>query len=235
MNSSNPFICSQRGKPAGALLPINGTIHAWTVYSSKCLLNVEGKEVYLTEEKGWIESARRGDAAAWEQLVQAHQQPVFRLAYLLLGDPDDAEDVSQETFLRAIHALERFDSARPMRPWLMRITTNLCHNWRRSAGRYLSVLQNMFNSEPRDASAVQQAEQNLESEVLWKAVRRLRHEDQQVIFLRYFLECSEAETAEVLGVAQGTVKSRCHRALERLRSVMQKEYPQMVQERSDVF
>lgn len=188
----------------------------------------------MTKEQGWIEAARRGDAAAWEQLVQVHQQPVFRLAYLLLGDPDDAEDVAQETFLRAYHALERFDSARPLRPWLMRIATNLCHNWRRSVGRYLSVLQNVFNSEPREASAVQQAEQNLESEALRNAVRRLRPEDQQMIYLRYFLECSEAETAEVLGVAQGTVKSRSHRALERLRLVMQKEYPQMVQERSDV-
>ncbi len=189
----------------------------------------------MTEEQGWIEAARRGDAAAWEQLVQAHQQPVFRLAYLLLGDPDDAEDVAQETFLRAYHALERFDSTRPLRPWLMRITTNLCHNWRRSAGRYLSVLQSVFNSQPREVSALQMAEQNLESGALWNAVRRLRVEDQQVIYLRYFLECSEAETAEVLGVAHGTVKSRSHRALERLRAVIQKEYPQMVQERSDVF
>lgn len=189
----------------------------------------------MTEEQGWIEAARWGDAAAWEQLVRAHQQPIFRLAYLLLGDSDDAEDVAQETFLRAYHALARFDSTRPLRPWLMRITTNLCHNWRRSVGRYLNVLQNVFNSEPREASAIQQAEQNLEAEALWKAVRRLRTEDQQIIYLRYFLECTEAEAAEVLGVAQGTVKSRSHRALERLRVVMQKEYPQMVQERSDVF
>ena len=192
----------------------------------------------MTEEQGWIEAARWGDAAAWEQLVHAHQQPIFRLAYLLLGDSDDAEDVAQETFLRAYHALAGFDSARPLRPWLMRITTNLCHNWRRSVGRYLNVLQNVFNSEPpaaSAASAVQQAEQNLETETLWKAVRKLRPEDQQVIYLRYFLDCTEAEAAQVLGVAQGTVKSRSHRALERLRAVMQKEFPQMAQERSDVF
>ncbi len=189
----------------------------------------------MTEEQGWIEAARWGDAAAWEQLVQAHQQPVFRLAYLLLGDSDDAEDVAQETFLRAYHALSSFDSTRPLRPWLMRIATNLCHNWRRSVGRYLSVLQNVFNSEPPPGSITQQAEQNLEAEALWKAVRKLRTEDQKVIYLRYFLACSESETADVLGVAQGTVKSRSHRALERLRAVMQKEYPQMVQERSDVF
>jgi RNA polymerase sigma-70 factor (ECF subfamily) len=189
----------------------------------------------LTDEQGWIEAARRGDAAAWEQFVQAYQQPVFRLAYLLLGDADDAEDVAQETFLRAYHALERFDAARPLRPWLMRITTNLCHNWRRSLGRYLAVLQHVLRSEHPSNTAIQLAEQHIESEMLWKAVQRLRVEDQQVIYLRYFMDCSEMETAEVLGVAQGTVKSRQHRAITRLRGVLEKEYPQMVQEGSDVL
>jgi RNA polymerase sigma-70 factor, ECF subfamily len=189
----------------------------------------------LTDEQGWIEAACQGDANAWAQLVQLHQQPIFRLAYLLLGDPDDAEDVVQETFLRAYHALGRFDSARPLRPWLMRITTNLCHNWRRSVGRYLAVLQQLLQRDSTARNAVQQAEQHLESELIWKAVQRLRFEDQQVIYLRYFLDCSEAETAEILGAALGTVKSRHHRALVRLRSVLEKEFPQSVQEESDVF
>lgn len=189
----------------------------------------------MTDEQHWIEAARRGNVEAWENLVRAHQQPVFRLAYLLLGDADDAEDIAQETFLRAYHALERFDSARSFRPWLMRITTNLCHNWRRAVGRYLAVLQNVLRSEPPGQSAIQQAEQNLEAEALWKAVRKLRLEDQQVIYLRYFLDCSESDTAEVLGIAHGTVKSRHHRALARLRTVLENDFPQMMQERSDVF
>ena len=189
----------------------------------------------MTDEQGWIEAARQEDADAWAQLVQLHQQPIFRLAYLLLGDPDDAQDVAQETFLRAYHALEHFDSARPLRPWLMRITTNLCHNWRRSVSRYLATLQQVLQRDSTPHTAVQQAEQHLEAELIWKAVQRLRLEDQQVIYLRYFMDCSEAETAEVLGVAQGTVKSRQHRALARLRGVLEKEFPQLIQEGSDGF
>jgi len=189
----------------------------------------------LTEEQESVRLARQGDAGAWELLVQAYQQPVFRLAYLLLGDGDDAEDVAQETFIRAYHALASFDADRPLRPWLMRITTNLCHNWRRSVGRYLGALQNLLRDEPAARSAVQQAEQQIEAEILWKAVRRLNQADQQVIILRYFLACSEAETADVLDVAVGTVKSRQHRALARLRIVLEKEFPHMVQERSDVL
>ena len=93
-------------------------------------------------ETEWIEGARRGSAEAWEQLVQEHQQAVFRLAYLLVvGDADDAEDLAQETFIRAHRALDRFESGRPLRPWLLRITTRLASNWRRSAGRYLMALQ----------------------------------------------------------------------------------------------
>ena len=79
-----------------------------------------------------ISRARRGDDAAWEMLVRDHQDAIFRLAYLLLGDAHDAEDVAQEVFVRAFRALHTFDVTRPLRPWLLRITTNLAHNYRRS-------------------------------------------------------------------------------------------------------
>lgn len=187
----------------------------------------------MADVQGWIDAARLGNAEAWEQLVAAYQQPIFRLAYLLLGDADDAQDIAQETFIRAYHSLDRFDPERPLRPWLMQITANLCRNWRRSAGRYLGALANFLRNEQPGPSTTQKAEQNLEADHLWKAIRRLRQEDQQIIYLRYFLDCTEVETSEVLGVAQGTVKSRGHRALERLRTVLQNEYPEMIQERMD--
>ena len=87
--------------------------------------------------------ARQGDAFAWERLVGEHQQPVFRLAYLLLGDPDEAQDVAQETFIRAYHALHRFDNERPLRPWLLRIAANLAYNRQRSLRRYLAALKRL--------------------------------------------------------------------------------------------
>jgi RNA polymerase sigma-70 factor (ECF subfamily) len=59
---------------------------------------------------------------------------------------------------------------------------------------------------------------------LWQAVRTLKQADQEVIYLRYFLELSEAELAQALGVAQGTVKSRLHRALSRLRAIIERDY-----------
>ena len=85
-----------------------------------------------------VRRAANGDAAAWEPLVRAHQEAVFRLCYLLLGDPDEAEDVAQETFLRAWKHLRRFDATRPLRPWLLSIASNLASN-RSAAARGTSA------------------------------------------------------------------------------------------------
>lgn len=171
--------------------------------------------------------ARQGDAAAWETVTRQHQEAVFRLAYLILGDPADADDVAQETFIRAYRALDRFDLARAVRPWLFSIATNLARNRLRSVGRYLAAVQRFFRADP-DAGIHPAPEVNGdESQLLWQAVRRLNEMDQEVIYLRYFSQLSEAETADALGVATGTVKSRSHRALERLRVIVEQDFPML--------
>jgi RNA polymerase sigma-70 factor (ECF subfamily) len=172
--------------------------------------------------------ARQGDSAAWEVLVQRYQQPAFRLAYLLLGDADEAEDVAQETFVRVFRALERFDPARPMLPWLLSITANLARNRRRSTGRFFGALQRLVHENPGSGNAEENGhEQRWQSQALWEAVKRLNYNDQQVVYLRYFLELSVDETAQAMAIPTGTVKSRLHRAIERLRSVIEQEYPEL--------
>jgi RNA polymerase sigma-70 factor (ECF subfamily) len=177
-----------------------------------------------------VARARQGEAAGWETIVQAHQAAVFRLAYLLLGDPAEAEDTAQETFVRAYHALGRFDTERPLRPWLLHIAANLARNRRRAVGRYLAALQRAWVAEPergRPPQVEQLAGQAAEAQALWQAVQRLARADQEVIYLRFFLELPEAEMAAALGVAAGTVKSRLHRALKRLRVVIEAHYPDL--------
>jgi RNA polymerase sigma-70 factor (ECF subfamily) len=180
------------------------------------------------DESTLVRHAAIGEAAAWEPLVLAHQQAVFRLCYLLLGDPDDAEDVAQETFLRAWNHLKRFDPARPLRPWLLSIASNLASNRRRSAGRYVSALMRAFRSEPAASarsSLEEKSAQHIEASDLWKAVQHLSLPDQQVVYLRYFLELSVVETAQALDIPEGTVKSRLSRALERLRGIIRQDFP----------
>jgi RNA polymerase sigma-70 factor, ECF subfamily len=182
----------------------------------------------LSDEAESIRKARQGSAADWEALVQAHQQPVFRYAYLLSGDADEAEDIAQEAFIRAYHALGRFDETRPLRPWLLRITANLAHNRRRSAARYLAALQRLVRREPATGMRIEEkTEQNLQNTSLRHAVDGLPADDRQIIYLRYFLDLTVEETAAAEGIAPGTVKSRLHRALNRLRHRIQQNFPEL--------
>lgn len=183
------------------------------------------------DEAALIQRAAGGDAEAWEPLARAHQDAVFRLCYLLLGDPDDAEDVAQETFLRAWKHLRRFDPARPLRPWLLSIASNLANNRRRSMGRYLSALIRAFRDDPPPPTTEEKSAQRAEARELWKAVQALSLPDQQVVYLRYFLDLSVAETAEALRVAEGTVKSRSSRALEKLRNVIRRDFSALIEGR----
>lgn len=180
------------------------------------------------DEATLIRQAQAGDDWAWEQLMAQHAQAAFRLAYLMVGDPASAEDVAQEAFIRAFRALARFDSERPFRPWLLRITANAARNQRRAWGRYLYALRRLFQAEPPRPTMPEQKE---EAWALWQAIRRLRPIDQEIIYLRYFLELSEQEAAEALDIAPGTVKSRLHRALARLREVVKDEFPTLYEER----
>jgi RNA polymerase sigma factor (sigma-70 family) len=178
------------------------------------------------DEPKLIRLARQGESLAWTALMHQHQEPVFRYAYLLIGDADEAEDIAQETFIRAYRALGRFDIQRPMRPWLLRITANLASNRRRSLGRYFAALQRAFQQErPTQKGVEEQSRQSNRAREVWEAIRQLKPSDSQVIYLRYFLELSVEEAAQVMDVPEGTVKSRLHRASERLRQVIEQRYP----------
>ena len=176
-----------------------------------------------------IRSARSGDPAAWEAILTEHYQPVFRLAYLIVGDPDDADDVAQEAFIRAHRYFRRYDETRPLRPWLFSIAANLARNRRRSLGRYYAAVRRLFRQRETQTKPGIEARMaaRLESHRLWQAVRQLPEDDQNVIYLRFFLELPVKEAAETLDVAPGTVKSRLSRALERLRTVIGDQYPDL--------
>jgi len=184
-------------------------------------------------ESDWIVRAQGGDHAAYEKLVRQHEDAVFRLAYLIVGDADAAQDVAQDTFLRAYRQLSRFDPARPFRPWVLRIARNLARNQRRSFARYLAAARHWLTSAPESVASAESDElAHLEAQALWAAIRRLEPQEQEIIYLRYFLELSVQETAEVLDVAPGTVKSRLSRALRRLKGVVLHDFPLLVEGRS---
>ena len=174
------------------------------------------------DESELVERARRGDVHAYEQIVQAYQGIAFRTAYLLVGNPTDAEEAAQEGFVKAHRALGRFRAGAPLRPWLLQIVANEARNRRRSSVRRAKLELRVAaegpqgDAAPSPEGAVLAAEQRA---ALFEAVNTLREEERLVIACRYFLDLSEAETAAALGIRPGTVKSRHSRALERLRKL----------------
>jgi RNA polymerase sigma-70 factor (ECF subfamily) len=144
-----------------------------------------------------------------------------RTAYLVAGGSAEAEDAAQTAFVKAYYALARFDADRPFRPWLLRIVANEAKNRRRWLSRHATLeLAEGEVPAPETPSPEEAAVAEDDRRILLDAVNRLGHEDREVIACRYFLELSEGETADVLGVARGTVKSRLSRALVRLRTAL---------------
>jgi RNA polymerase sigma-70 factor (ECF subfamily) len=172
------------------------------------------------EEHDLTERARCGDVAAYERLVRIHQQAAYRTAYAVLGDAAEAEDAAQDGFVKAFYALDRFRAGSCFAPWLLRIVVNEARNRRRASGRRYFLharaarLESYGSDPPLPEGALLRAEADAE---LIAALNALSEMDRLVITCRYFLELSEAETAEALECATGTVKSRLHRALRRLR------------------
>lgn len=170
-----------------------------------------------------VEQARRGDDRAYEELVLRYQDLAFRAAYLITGEATEAEDVTQEAFVKAYRALPRFRDGSPFRPWLLRIVANEARNRRLSIGRRAGLRLRLAATYPGDSTESSPEAVALADErrvTLLHAIRRLSPADQLVITYRYFLDLSEAEMATVLDCPKGTVKSRVSRAVGRLRTAL---------------
>jgi len=178
---------------------------------------VEGRPL---DERELIASAQSGDTRAFEQLVRIHQEIALRVAYLVVRNRSEAEDVTQDAFVKAYRSLGRFHDESPFRPWLLRIVRNEALNRVRSSTRR-DRLAIQAGRDPVSGDAALSPEAVVlteeESRQLLALIDDLPERYRAVVVHRYLLEMSEQETSEILGVPPGTVKSRTSRALERLR------------------
>ena len=164
-------------------------------------------------ERAWVRGARAGRAADVEALFRHHWPLAYRAAYLVVHDAAAAEDIAQEAFLAALRALDRFDRRRPFGPWLHRIVVNRAIDWARR--------RELRQEVGGDALAEQPASPEVPHWTL--DLSRLSAEHRAVIVLRYLLEYTPGEIAELLELPRGTVNSRLRRGLDALREAIGEE------------
>ncbi len=165
-------------------------------------------------EPALVRDAQRGSSEALEELFRRHWRRAHRAAYLVVADPSAAEDIAQESFLAAIRALDRFDRGRPFGPWLHRITVNRAIDHARArALRRESALSPAAEPAAPDPDVI--------SDQVLAALAGLPPEHRAVVVLRYVLEYTPGEIAEMLGLPRGTVNSRLRRGLDRLRPAVE--------------
>lgn len=174
------------------------------------------------EEAELVARARQGDADAYEALMREHEEAAFRTAYLIVGSAADAEDVTQEAFVKAYRALGRFRAGARFRPWLLRIVGNEARNHRRASGRRAFHQQRALVLETVPTADAEVVRRDERRRVL-AAVARLNEKERTAVLSRYFLGLTDAETAAALGLPRATVKMRTWRGLQRLRRDLEEE------------
>jgi RNA polymerase sigma-70 factor (ECF subfamily) len=168
-----------------------------------------------------VRRLQRGDIEAFSGLVERHQKSIFNLVYRLLGDYDDAVEVSQETFLSAFRSIKSFRGDASFSTWLYRIAVNHANTRRKSAALWqkrtapLEFVEPPSDGEADPVNAVLRNE--LREHVQW-ALNRLAPEDATIILLRDLQDVTYEEVAQVLEIPIGTVKSRLHRARQALKA-----------------
>jgi RNA polymerase sigma-70 factor, ECF subfamily len=164
-----------------------------------------------------VARARRGDAAAFEELVRRHQRRVYAVALRIVRAHDVADDVSQEAFVRAWRSLDGFETGRPFAPWVCRIAANLAINHVRSPrAREEGLPEGHAETPAADPGPLGSVLDAEAGRVLDAAVAALPAEQRAVFVLRAVEEMSYDAIAEALSLSPGTVMSRLFRAREKL-------------------
>lgn len=163
-----------------------------------------------------------GDDRAAKALLERYRRPLFGLLYRLTGNAADAEELFQETFLRALRAGTRFDGSRRLKPWLYTIATNLARD-RASRMRHKANPELRANEDLPGADGADHEVQWIQRADVARALAELPEAQRETVVLYYFEGLSEPELAEALGIPRGTVKSRLHHALRKMRDILRGE------------
>jgi RNA polymerase sigma factor, sigma-70 family len=193
--------------------------------------SLERDKVHMSDsEKNLLERAKAGDIGAFEQLVEGYQRKIFNIALRMLGNYDDAGDLSQEVLIRIYKSIKNFKEQSSFSTWIYRITTNVCLDEirKRKNKKTISLDEDIKVDEGEMKRQIESdgptPEDIVEQEELKKlvndAIGMLSQEHKMAIILRDMQGLSYEEISEVLKLPEGTVKSRINRARQALKNIL---------------
>jgi len=182
----------------------------------------------VTDEKAWVLQAQQGSDEAFTNLVETYQKPVYNLCYRMVGEPEEAEDAAQETFLRAYQNLHRYDPSRSFGTWILSIAAHYCIDRLRKR-KFLMFSMDAENEDGSSFELPDPDSPNPEAESVTKEERDRLHlmlkdldaTDRAAVIMRYWYDFSEVEIAKSLKLTVSAVKSRLHRSRRALAGMWQ--------------
>ncbi len=186
-------------------------------------------EMLMETDTALVMDIKAGNRKALGKLVERHKKAAYRMALGLVGNKDDAFDISQEAFLRVYRSAETYDEKQPFLPWFYTIISNLSKTWLRKRqtrdNRMVDVDDASFllvdTANPEDSLLKKES-----VAMLRQALLELDFEDREIITLQHFRGMSYDEIADLLGIPKGTVMSRLYYARKKLGSLMRRYYEQ---------
>jgi RNA polymerase sigma-70 factor (ECF subfamily) len=161
-----------------------------------------------------LNQVHQGNQEAFTQLVETYQRPVYNLCYRMLGDPNDAEDAAQETFLRVYKNIKRYDHKRPFSTWLLSIAAHLCIDQLRKRRMVVLSMDETPYLEPADGMPGPEVSFYMKQEQkrVQTLLKSLNPHDRAAVIMYYWYDFSYEEIASSLSLTVSAVKSRLHRA-----------------------
>ncbi len=178
------------------------------------------RQVDADQDRSFLEKVRRGEPEGATELFRRHSEAILRYADRLLGSRAEAEDVTQEVFLKMIVRVGQYDGRAPVASWLFAIAANACRDRLRRAGRRLSVpLESVTEPTAPGPSPDRVLVESEQRRLVRRALAALSDDQREALILARYHGMPYIEIARTLEISEGAVKTRIFRAMEKLKAV----------------
>ncbi|MBU5675629.1 RNA polymerase sigma factor [Alkaliphilus sp. MSJ-5] len=185
------------------------------------------------KEASLIEQSKAGDIDSFEQLIAAHQKKAFNIAYRILGNLEDANDVTQEALIKAYRGIRNFNGKSSFSTWLYTIVNNACIDFiRKNRKTNVTYLDREYETEEgsyklqvygNEETPEELFEKKEVQKLVHEAINKLSYEHRRIIVLRDIEQFSYQEISQILNCSEGTVKSRINRARSNLKILIKEQ------------